>query len=101
MIHTLSASDAKLLELKMGTRIVTENDLRKEEFKDKNPSDYEFRSDGVIVRKDRWERAVLDIANLVGVSTRDFEIDDIILAVNALVDNDVERQKQDDESRFR
>jgi len=38
-------------------RSVTENNFRKEEFKGKDPLGYEFREDGAIVRKDRWEMA--------------------------------------------
>ena len=38
------------------TREVTEADFRMPEFKDAEPKDYEFRADGKIVRKDRWEK---------------------------------------------
>jgi hypothetical protein len=49
----------------MADRPVTERDLRMPEFRDVEPSDLEFRSDGKIVRKDRWEQAVFRVASLV------------------------------------
>lgn len=56
-------------------RPVTEFDFRAKEFQhpDIKPEDYEFRSDGVLVRKDRWERAVRQLAR-----TREFEIGDVV-----------------------
>lgn len=56
-------------------RPVTEFDFRAKEFQhpDIKPEDYEFRSDGVLVRKDRWERAIHQLAR-----TREFEIDDVV-----------------------
>lgn len=60
-------------------REVTEFDLRAEPFKHPSikPEDYEFRDDGVIVRKDRWESAVRQLASAVGMP-RDFEIGDVV-----------------------
>jgi len=55
---------------------VTENDFRKDEFKDKDPEDYEFRDDGVIVRKDRWQMGMLNIAAILNL--RDFEIENVV-----------------------
>lgn len=69
------------------TRPVTEFDLRAEEFKhpDIKPEDYEFRRDGKIVRKDRWERGMFRIAAIVGMDKREgFEIDDVVNAVEGL-----------------
>jgi len=57
-------------------RSVTENDFRKDEFKNKNPEDYEFRDDGAILRKDRWKMGMITIASIV--KSGDFEIEDII-----------------------
>lgn len=57
-------------------RPVTENDFRKDEFKNKNPEDYEFRDDGAILRKDRWKMGMITIASIV--KSGDFEIEDII-----------------------
>lgn len=67
--------------LKMKT--VTERDFRRDEFKDSKPEDYEFRDDGVIVRKDRWEHGMRAIASILGVS-RDFEIVEIVAEVNRM-----------------
>lgn len=65
-------------------RIVTEADFRKPEFLDAKIEDYEFRSDGKLVRKDRWEKAVMSLSEIVGLSTRDFEIEALIVAVSAI-----------------
>lgn len=65
---------------------VTEQDFRMPEFRDKDPADYEFRGDGKVVRKDRWETAVNSIRYALGDRRREFEIDDIVNAVRALVD---------------
>jgi len=70
----------------MPPRAVTERDFRRPEFMDAKPEDYEFRGDGKIVRKDRWERAVQSIRSIVGINAREFEIEDVVGAVRALVD---------------
>jgi hypothetical protein len=59
-------------------RIVTEKDFRKPEFIDANPEDYEFRENGEIVRKDRWEAGIRNIVGLLGMSSRNFDIDDVV-----------------------
>lgn len=69
----------------MGNREVTERDFRMPEFRDADPKDYEFREDGKVVRKDRWEMGIRRIRSALGDSRREFEIDDIVSAVNALV----------------
>jgi len=66
-------------------REVTENDFRKREFQGKDPADYEFRGDGEVVRKDRWEEAIHRIRYILGDTRRDFEVNDIVSAVEALV----------------
>lgn len=66
-------------------REVTERDFRRPEFMNADPKDYEFRSDGKIVRKDRWETAVHRIRSVLGDTRREFEIEDVIDAVHALV----------------
>jgi len=53
------------------SRPVTEADFRRPEFRDANPEDYEFRGDGRIVRKDRWETTVRNIAAQFGAETRE------------------------------
>ncbi|MBH3422886.1 hypothetical protein [Pseudomonas gessardii] len=66
------------------TRIVTERDFRKPESANADPADYEFREDGAVVRKDRWQTAVHQIRSLVGPKGREFEIGDVITAVEKL-----------------
>lgn len=66
-------------------REVTEFDLRMPEFRDAKLEDLEFRSDGKIVRKDRWESGIRRIREALGDHRREFEIDDVVQAVNALV----------------
>lgn len=68
----------------MTHRTVTEADFRKPEFIDAKPEDYEIRSDGAVVRKDRWQTAVMDIASTLGINIRNFEIDDVVAEVEAL-----------------
>jgi len=65
-------------------RSVTERDMRDPRFpKSTDPSEYEFRADGAIVRKDRWEVAVREIANMFEMS-RSFEIPDLIEKIRQL-----------------
>lgn len=66
-------------------RQVAELDFRLPEFRDAKVEDYEFREDGKLVRKDRWESAVREIKSLVLGGTREFEIDDVVAAVRDLV----------------
>jgi len=67
-------------------RQVTEEDFRMPEFRGKDPKDYEFRDDGKVVRKDRWENAIHKIRYALGDNRREFEIDDIVSAVIILTD---------------
>lgn len=67
------------------TRTVTEEDFRMPEFRGAKVEDYEFREDGKIVRKDRWERGIYRINEALGDPRREFEIDDLVSAVRALV----------------
>lgn len=73
------------------TRAVTERDFRMEEFRDAKPEDYEFRHDGKIVRKDRWQTSMTAVAALVmplldnGGDGREFELADVVGAVRELV----------------
>jgi hypothetical protein len=70
------------LEKTMPTeREVTERDFRKEEYRDAVPQDYEFRDDGALVRKDRWETGIRRIARIVGLGDGDFEIDAVVANV--------------------
>lgn len=68
------------------TRAVTERDFRKPEFVDAKPEEYEIRSDGAVVRKDRWEMAVHSIRAMVGPNTREFEIAEVVGRVSGLVE---------------
>lgn len=69
----------------MWNREVTERDFRMPEFRDADPKDYEFREDGKVVRKDRWEMGIRRIRSALGDQRREFEIEDIVSAVKALV----------------
>lgn len=70
----------------MNQKVVTEADFRKPEFKDAKVEDYEFRADGALVRKDRWEAAVQTIKNILEITRREFEIDEVVEGVRALAD---------------
>lgn len=64
---------------------VTERDLRMPEFRDADPSELEFRSDGKIVRKDRWERGIRQIAAILCLDGMEgFEIEDLVEEVRKL-----------------
>ena len=67
-------------------RQVTEEDFRMPEFRGKDPKDYEFRADGKVVRKDRWETAIRKIRRALGDCRGEFEVDDVVSGVSALVD---------------
>lgn len=67
------------------SREVTEEDFRMPEFRGARVEDYEFRDDGKLVRKDRWEMGIQKIRSLLGDNRRNFEIDDVVRAVEALV----------------
>ena len=75
---------------------VTERDIRMPEFRDAKIEDLEFREDGKIVRKDRWETAVHSIRYALGDRRREFEVTDIVRAVAALVET-VEAQGEPDD----
>ncbi|UOA08590.1 hypothetical protein [Methylobacter sp. S3L5C] len=64
---------------------VTEIDFRIPEFRNADPKDYEFRSDGKIVRKDRWEVGIHRVVGALGMDVREFEIDDVIYAVKTII----------------
>lgn len=70
------------------SRDVTENDLRAPQFKGMKVEDLEFRDDGAIVRKDRWETTVRRIAGKVIGSRSQFECDQVADAVEKLADVD-------------
>ena len=74
-------------------REVTEKDFRQPEYRDAKVEDYEFRSDGALVRKDRWETAIQSIRSIVGIDCREFEITDVVDAVRKL---SVELEKENE-----
>ena len=81
-------------------RDVTEQDFRMPEFRGADPKDYEFRADGKVVRKDRWENGIHSIRCALGDCRREFEISEIVAAVRALaaaVAPPADDQEQDQE----
>ena len=71
---------------------VTEQDFRKPEFVGADPEDYEFRQDGSVVRKDRWEQGIRSIASTLTECAREFEIDNLVKIVNYLMDQVPDRE---------
>jgi hypothetical protein len=72
-------------------RTVTEMDFRMPEFRDAKAEDYEFRDDGKIVRKDRWERAVRSVAFAIGFTGRkEWEIEDVVERVREIAGQEEE-----------
>lgn len=60
-------------------RPVTELDFRAPEFRDAKVEDYEFRDDGKVVRKDRWETSFRSIAYALGFNGRNgFELPQVV-----------------------
>ena len=69
-------------------REVTERDFRRPEFLDAKPEDYEFRSDGSLARKDRWEKGIRSIIYRITSyrGCREFEIENVVAVVDWLMD---------------
>jgi hypothetical protein len=66
---------------------VTIQDFIMPEYRGCKPEDYEFRPDGSIARKDRWEQGIREIAYILGVDQRaSFEIDNLVFLARWLVD---------------
>jgi hypothetical protein len=65
-------------------REVMERDLRAAEYREGKPDEYEFRSDGKIVRKDRFQCGMRDIAAIVFGCGHDYEIADVVKAIHGL-----------------
>lgn len=72
---------------------VREQDLRHPDFARGEPDDYEFRDDGKIVRKDRWEMGIRSIASALRMHS--WEISEVVEAVEALVEK--AKEKANDE----
>jgi hypothetical protein len=67
-------------------RKVTEQDFRKDEFKNSNPEHYEFRHDGRIVRKDRFEDGIQSLkVRLKWPRNKEWEIFDLLHYVDVLM----------------
>lgn len=62
----------------MNDRQVTEQDLRIPEFRHARLEDLEFRDDGKVVRKDRWETGVRNIASALGWVRKEWEIPEVV-----------------------
>ncbi len=90
-------------------RKVHERDFRVPEFRHADPEDYEFRKDGKIVRKDRFETGFRDIVSIM-IGPRDgsgigFEIEEIVELVRKMKerldpdddDDEAEPDVEDDE----
>lgn len=82
----------------MADREVTERDFRRPEFRDADPKDYEFRADGKIVRKDRWEEGIHAIRDVLGDERREFEVIDVVKAIQALV-NTIEKPMDNEDQQ--
>jgi hypothetical protein len=65
-------------------REVTERDLRMPEFRDARPEELEFREDGKLVRKDRWEVALRNVASTIGWARREFEVHEVSAEVGRI-----------------
>lgn len=66
-------------------REVTERDFRKPEFRDAKPEDYEFREDGSLVKKDRWEQGIRNLAGHIGWARKGFEVEDVVNRIKELI----------------
>lgn len=66
-------------------RQVTELDFRMPEFRNAKVEDYEFRGDGKLVRKDRWENGIHKIRAIVGNDGREFEIENVVEQVREVM----------------
>jgi hypothetical protein len=62
----------------------TEEEMQAEPRIYRSPGDYERRADGKVVRKDRWEWGVRNIASILVGARSEFEIDDIVAKVREL-----------------
>lgn len=59
-------------------RKVTEDDFRMPEYKGAKVEDYEFRLDGQLVRKDRWQMGIYRMISILQLNSRDFEISEAL-----------------------
>lgn len=73
---------------------VSITDFLMPEFKGANPEDYERRTDGQIVRKDRWVNGMRKILTIVGLNDCNFEINDIVERVRQLASHELASWKK-------
>lgn len=80
----------------MSQREVTEFDLRAPEFqrRDIKPEDYEFRDDGNVVRKDRWETGLRNVASALGWARKGYEIPEVVAEVRRQLDRGVDGEEE-------
>jgi hypothetical protein len=77
---------------------LSELDFRMPEYRHAKIEDYEFRSDGKLVRKDRWETGLRSIAYYMGFSSREgFEIEEVVEAVRNLAEKHLPLKHDEDE----
>lgn len=76
-------------------RQVTELDFRMPEFRNAKVEDYEFRGDGKLVRKDRWENGIHTIRAIIGHDGREFEIDDVVEQVRGVMGDWMRAEPED------
>lgn len=69
------------------SRQATMQDFIIPEFRGRDPQDYEVREDGKVARKDRWENGIRRIRSALGDQRREFEVEDVVSAVEALIAN--------------
>jgi hypothetical protein len=82
----VKAESVGVFQVTKSGRIVTEMDFRMPEFRDAKTEDYEFRDDGKIVRKDRWERGIRSVAFALGFGRQEWEIEDVVERARELSD---------------
>ncbi|WP_271103737.1 hypothetical protein [Pseudomonas tohonis] len=76
-------------------REVTELDFRMPEFRNAKVEDYEFRDDGKLVRKDRWENGIHTIRAIIGRDGRDFEIENVVEQVREVMGDWMRAEPED------
>ena len=73
----------------MSEEEVTADDFIMPEFRNANPKNYERRGDGKIVRKDRWETGLRNIATIVGMGRSEFEISQVVERIRQLASHEL------------
>ena len=76
-------------------RQVTELDFRMPEFRNAKVEDYEFRGDGKLVRKDRWENGIHKIRAIIGQNSLEFEIENVVEQVREVMGDWMRAEPED------